>query len=80
MSGWKKNLLIVAAVLVVAIVWAWYDLRTKPANERIQAGIRKLVAQEPRVKPAFDQAMADGVLTTLEAKEIADRANALKGK
>ena len=79
-STMKKNLLIAAIVVIVGGVWALFELRTKPANDKIQSGVRKIVDQEPRVKPLYDQAMTDGVLTILEANEIVDKANELKGK
>jgi hypothetical protein len=75
----KRNILIALAIVVGIGVSVWYDL-AKPANERIQAGVQKILAKEPRVKPLYDEAMKDGVLTILEAKEIIDRANELKGQ
>lgn len=79
----KQNVKVVAglaAVVVASGAWAVYDLQTKPANERIRAGIDKIVAQEPRVKPLYDQALADGVLTTPEADSIVKKAEEYKGK
>jgi len=74
----KRKLLWLLVVVAVALIWAWYDLQTKPANERLQAGVRKIILMEPRVKPLFDEAMKDGVLTTLEANAIVGKATELK--
>jgi len=75
----RKVLKIIGGVLgFLALVglWTWYDLNTKPANERIQAGIQKMLAKEPRMRPAFDEAMRDGTLTTLEASRLLRQAEA----
>jgi hypothetical protein len=80
MSASKKQIILTVAVVVLgSLGWAWYELRNKPANERIQDGVRQIISKEPRVKPLYDQVMKDGVLTVLEANEIVDKANELKG-
>jgi hypothetical protein len=76
----KKAVYWVIAGVVVVALWAWYDLRTKPANDRIHAGVRRMVEKEPSLKPMYDEAMSDGVLTTLEASGIINKANELKGR
>ena len=74
-----KNALVWGLAFVVVVgLWAWYDLRTKPANDRIQAGVRQIIKEEPSLEPMYSDAMGDGVLTILEAKRIVDAANALK--
>jgi len=75
-----RIILIVIAVLAIGGAWAWYELSTKPANERIQAGVRKLLKTEPRLRPLYEEAMKDGVLTTGEAMKITRRANELKSQ
>ena len=75
----KKILIWIAVVIVGAGLWAWYDLTTKPANERIQAGVQQIIQKEPSLRPMYDAAMKDGVLTTSEAARIVNKANELKG-
>ena len=76
----KKNILIVVLIVLTTALWVWYDLRTKPANERIQAGVQKLLQQDSRLRPLYDEAMTDGVFSTLDADTIIDRAKQLKGE
>jgi len=73
-----QTLVIAIAVIVGIGVWVWHDLNTKPANDRIQAGIKAIVAKEPSLKPAYNEALKDGVLTTLEANAILKKAEELK--
>jgi hypothetical protein len=79
----KIVLAIIGGVLLLSVavgVWVWYDLRTNPANERIQAAVREMAAEEPRLRPAYDQFMSDGKLTTVEALEFKRQADALRDK
>ena len=74
----KKNLIRIGIVIVGAGLWAWYDLTTKPANERVQAGVQQILKKEPSLQPMYDAAMSDGVLTTSEARKIVNKAVELK--
>jgi hypothetical protein len=80
MTPLKRNILIVVVIAIVALLWAAYDLGVKPAKKSIRVGVLKIVEIEPRVKPMYQEAMKDGVLTTLEAKRIIDRADELDGR
>jgi hypothetical protein len=69
-----------AAILcLVSIVsfsaWPLWDrLRVKRANAALEARTRALVEKHPELKPAWNIAMQDGVLTQEEAKEIVEGA------
>jgi hypothetical protein len=76
----KKALAWIAVIVVGSLLWAWFDLSSKPANERLQNGIQQILQKEPRVRPMYDNAMKDGILTTLEANAIVDKAVELKGR
>jgi hypothetical protein len=53
-------------------VWKWLMIKPVPAAvyERVKAAVEK----DPRLKPAWDIAMQDGVLTWEEAKVILESA------
>lgn len=53
------------------VAWpAWQWLRIKKANAALEARARAAYEQHPELKPAWNIAMHDGVLTWDEAKEI----------
>ncbi len=70
----------IIVIFAGAGIWAWIDLRNKPANPRIQSGVRQILQKEPSLRPMYDDAMSDGVLSTLEAKQIIDKANEIKNR
>jgi hypothetical protein len=53
-------------------LWKW--LHVKHASAALEARTRALVEKHPELKPAWDIAMQDGVLTTDEAKVIVEAA------
>ena len=68
-----------AILCLVAIVsfsiwpfWQW--LTVKKANAALVARTKALVEKHPELKPAWNIAMQDGVLTWDEAKEIIEGA------
>ena len=75
---WAKIIAFVVAGAVVVGLWVWYDMHNKPANPRIQEGVKRIVEKEPRVKPMYDSAMEDGMLTLSEARAIINEAQQLK--
>jgi hypothetical protein len=79
-NKFKRKLSWIAVVVIGAVLWAWLDLRSKPANEQIQEGVRQILKTEPRVRSMYDEAMTDGILTALEANAIVNRANELRAK
>jgi hypothetical protein len=52
--------------------WKW--LSVKSANAALQERTRAVVEKHPELKPAWNIAMQDGVLTWAEAKEILEAA------
>ena len=76
----NRNMMKFAAVLcLVAIVsfsaWPLWDrLRVQRASAALEARTRALVEKHPELKPAWNIAMQDGVLTRDEAKEIVEGA------
>jgi hypothetical protein len=52
--------------------WKW--LSVKSANAALQEKTRAVVEKHPELKPAWNIAMQDGVLTWAEAKEILEAA------
>jgi hypothetical protein len=68
-----------AILCLVAIVsfsaWpVWKGLSAKRASAALEARTRALVEKHPELKPAWNIAMQDGVLTHDEAKEIVEGA------
>ncbi len=66
-------------VCLVAIVsfsaWPlWKRVSVKHANAALEARTRALVEKHPELRPAWNIAMQDGVLTRDEAKEIVEGA------
>lgn len=68
-----------AVLCLVAIVsfaawplWEWLTLKTAPPA--VQQRVETLVGAHPELKPAWNIAMHDGVLTWDEAKEIVEGA------
>jgi predicted negative regulator of RcsB-dependent stress response len=68
-----------AILAVVAMVsfslwplWQWFSV--KAATAELQARTKALVDKHPELKPAWNIAMQDGVLTYAEAKEIVEAA------
>jgi hypothetical protein len=52
----------------------WKHLHVKRANAALEARTRALVEKHPELKPAWNIAMEDGVLTREEAKQIVEGA------
>ena len=76
----KIKIISLVIAIIIGSVWAYYSLSTKPANENIQNKIKELIVKYPSVKDDYNSAMSDNVLTTMEAKEILNKAEALKNK
>jgi hypothetical protein len=76
----NKQMMKFGAILcLVAIVsfsaWpAWKWLTIKKANPALVARTKAIVEKHPELKPAWNIAMEDGVLTWSEAKEIIEGA------
>ena len=75
----RKFMLFGAVLGIVAVVfltawplWKW--LTVKPVSPALYERTKALVEKDPRLKPAWDKAMEDGVLTWPEAKEILESA------
>ena len=67
------TLCLVAIVLITAWpMWKW--LKAKPVSAALHARTKALVEKNPRLQPAWDKAMEDGVLTWPEAKTILESA------
>jgi hypothetical protein len=66
-------LCLVAMVFFVSWpVWKW--LKFKPVSAALYERTKAAVAKNPRLQPAWDIAMEDGVLTWSEAKVILESA------
>jgi hypothetical protein len=75
----RKIMQFAAILCLVAIVsfsaWPlWKRVSLKRANAALEARTRALVEKHPELKPAWNIAMQDGVLTQDEAKEIVEAA------
>jgi hypothetical protein len=53
-------------------LWKWLIL--KEASARLKENTRALVEKNPQLRPDWDKAMEDGVLTKSEAKAIFEKA------
>ena len=63
-------LLSVGLVAVISTAWISYSLRSHAVNSDIADGILHVIEQYPHLKPQYDEAMEDGVLTMVEANHI----------
>jgi hypothetical protein len=63
------------AVLCFVVGWPLYLwLRVKPVSAALFERTKALVERNPQLRPEWDRAMQDGVLTWREAKSIIERA------
>jgi hypothetical protein len=67
-------ILCLVAILSFSAWPLWKRLHSKHASVALEARTRALVEKHPELKPAWDIAMQDGVLTTEEAKVIVEAA------
>ena len=57
------------------VTWPlWKGLVVKPVSEALFESTKALVERNPDLKPLWDDAVSDGVLTRSEAKAIWDKA------
>ena len=81
----RRTLLILGTVLMfVALLpfvgWPLYKrLTLKKASAALMERTRKAVEKHPELKPDYDKAMEDGVLSHDEAKEILEKAGETVG-
>jgi hypothetical protein len=73
----KKQIGVLLTLLAVVAfsawpIWMW--LRPKAVSAELFGRTKALVEQNPQLRPAWDEAMRDGVLTWPEAKAIWERA------
>jgi hypothetical protein len=62
------------AVVVLAAWPIWLALKPKPVSAALFERTKAAVQRNPQLRPEWDKAMEDGVLTWQEAKEILERA------
>ena len=61
--------------MVFFVSWpAWKWLKFKPVSAALYERTKAVVEKNPRLKPAWDIAIQDGVLTRTEAKVILESA------
>ena len=75
----RRTKLIGAIFIILAVVsissWPVMKWMTiQPASAALFARTKAVVEKNPRLQPAWDRAMQDGVLTFAEAKDILERA------
>ena len=81
----RRTLLIFGTVLTFLALlpfvgWPLYKkLTLKKASPALIERTRKAVAKHPELKPDFDKAMEDGVLSYDQAKEILEKAGETVG-
>ena len=73
----KKIWAVLALIAMVCFVAAWpiykkYSI--KPVSASLMERTKQAVEKNPQLKPDWDRAMEDGVLTYPEAKEILEKA------
>jgi hypothetical protein len=78
MSRRSKQVLAVLAFVVTAcliVAWPMYKkYRITPASTTLMEPTKKAVEKHPELKPDWDKAMEDGVLTYPVAKAILEKA------
>jgi hypothetical protein len=75
----RRTKLFAAILGIVAVVFLaawpiWMSLKPKPVSAALFERTKAAVEKNPQLRPAWDKAMEDGVLTWQEAKEILERA------
>ena len=80
----RKFLIFGTVVMFLALVpflgWPIYkNLTLRKANAALIARTEKALQKHPELKPAYDKAMEDGVLSYDEAKEILEKAGETVG-
>jgi WD40 repeat protein len=72
----KLIALIVAGTIVAALAgWrAWDRVQNNPASEALHQRVKELLAERHDLRPSYDRAMEDGVLTRAEAQAILEAA------
>ena len=61
--------------MVFFVSWpAWKYVKFKPVSDSVYQRTKAAVEKNPRLKPAWDIALQDGVLTSPEAKVILESA------
>ena len=78
MSRRSKQVVAVLALVATAcliVAWPMYKkYRITPASTTLMERTKKAVEKNPTLKPDWDKAMEDGVLTYPEAKSILEKA------
>jgi hypothetical protein len=78
MSRRSKQVVAVLALVATAcliVAWPMYKkYRITPASTTLMERTKKAVEKNPNLKPDWDKAMEDGVLTYPEAKAILEKA------
>jgi hypothetical protein len=77
MSRRSKLVAVLALVATACLIVAWpvyKKYRITPASTTLMERTKKAVEKNPNLKPDWDKAMEDGVLTYPEAKEILEKA------
>jgi len=78
MSGPAKRVwacVAIVAMLCAIVAWPMYKkLRLKAASAAVMDRTKRAVDRNPQLKPDWDKAMEDGVLTSDEAKAILEKA------
>jgi hypothetical protein len=73
----KQVVAVLALVATAMFILAWplyKKYRLTPVSPTLMERVKKAVAKDPKLKPDYDKAMEDGVLTWREAKEILEKA------
>jgi hypothetical protein len=69
------GVILCVAVLVFFAAWpVWKWIENKPVSDSLYERTRAVVEKNPRLQPAWDIAMQDGVLTWREARVILESA------
>jgi hypothetical protein len=70
---WATLALLAIAIFILALP-IYKKLSLKPASASLMERTKKLVEKNPQLKPDWDKAMEDGVLTWPEANAILEKA------
>jgi hypothetical protein len=75
----RRTMLVGAILCMMAMVFfaawpVWHWIENKPVSAALYERTRAAVEKNPRLKPAWDIALQDGVLTRFEARVILESA------
>lgn len=72
--------IMLVSVIVLMAIYRQQSIANKPASDKARSDIKQIVADRPKLKTMYTEAMSDKVLTETEAKAIQSKALKMRKK